>query len=235
MQVGTLNSNKLILTGSSGLIGRTLSTALSNCGYDVINADLSLGIDLTDSNIRSEFFSTHNDVPYLVNCIGLNHHITVPSTEKATIFTPGSQSLLQYFLINTLLVHDICREFSNKTTCPRSIVNFGSLYAELSPRPDIYGDSVKDIGYTVSKHGLLGLTRQLATHLAPLIRVNMVSPGGVIADQNPEFLSQYTKNCPAGRLLEPEDIVGTVQYLCSDMSTMVTGQNIIVDGGWSII
>jgi glucose 1-dehydrogenase len=116
---------------------------------------------------------------------------------------------------------------------PGRIVNITSCGA-LLPFP-------ASAAYNASKFGLLGLTRQLALELAPEgIRVNAVAPGVVHTSINDELLRQpaylraWRKVIPAGRVAEPDDLVGAVIFLCSEASEYVTGQQLTVDGGWGI-
>jgi NAD(P)-dependent dehydrogenase (short-subunit alcohol dehydrogenase family) len=87
--------------------------------------------------------------------------------------------------------------------------------------------------YGASKGGLLQLTRYLATTLAPTVRVNMLTPGGVFRNQPEIFVERYIANTPLRRMASEEDFKGSAAYLASDLSTYVTGQNLIVDGGWT--
>ena len=87
--------------------------------------------------------------------------------------------------------------------------------------------------YGAAKGGLLQLTRWLATILAPKIRVNAVTPGGIQRGQPEEFMRRYVENTPLGRMGTEEDIKGAVAYLAGDLSAYVTGQNLIIDGGWT--
>jgi NAD(P)-dependent dehydrogenase (short-subunit alcohol dehydrogenase family) len=88
--------------------------------------------------------------------------------------------------------------------------------------------------YSIIKAGVTNFTRYLATYLAPYnVRVNCVSPGGVIAEQPETFVKNYEKNTPLGRMANAGDVVGAVIYLLSDASGYVTGHNIMVDGGWT--
>jgi len=87
--------------------------------------------------------------------------------------------------------------------------------------------------YSASKGGLIQLTRWLATTIAPDIRVNCISPGGVWRNQPDEFVKRYEAKTPLRRMATEEDLKGIIAYLASDLSTYVTGQNIVVDGGWT--
>jgi NAD(P)-dependent dehydrogenase (short-subunit alcohol dehydrogenase family) len=88
--------------------------------------------------------------------------------------------------------------------------------------------------YAASKGGLLQLTRWLATVLAPGVRVNAISPGGVWRGQPEEFHQRYVARTPLRRMAREEDLKGAVAYLASDLSTYVTGHNLVVDGGWTV-
>lgn len=117
-----------------------------------------------------------------------------------------------------------------------NIINIASIYGVLGPHFEIY----KDLGitmpseYSAIKGGIINFTRYLATYLAPYnIRVNSISPGGIYDKQSPSFVKRYCKEVPLGRMASPQDIVGGVIYLASDASSYVTGQNLLIDGGWS--
>jgi len=117
-----------------------------------------------------------------------------------------------------------------------SIVNIASIYAINGPDYSLYDgtDMGNPAAYAVSKGGLIQLTRWLATTLAPDIRVNAISPGGVLRNQPKEFIQRYNARTPLGRMATEEDFKGVIAYLASDLSQYVTGQNLLVDGGWTI-
>ena len=87
--------------------------------------------------------------------------------------------------------------------------------------------------YGVSKGGLLQLMRYLSTVCAPKIRVNAISPGGVWRQQPEIFVERYVARTPLGRMAVEEDLKGAVAFLTSDLSSYVTGHNLVVDGGWT--
>jgi len=115
-----------------------------------------------------------------------------------------------------------------------SIINIGSIYGQYGPNWALYEETSMSnpAAYGASKGGLLQLTRWLATTLAPDIRVNAVSPGGIFRNQPASFVARYEAATPLGRMARETDMVGAVAYLASDLSCYVTGQNISVDGGW---
>lgn len=116
-----------------------------------------------------------------------------------------------------------------------SIVNVGSIYALVGPDMSLYAGTAmgSPAAYAASKGGLLQLTRWLSTVLAPDIRVNSISPGGVARGQPESFVTRYVARTPLRRMATEEDFKGAIAYLASDLSAYVTGENIVVDGGWS--
>lgn len=87
--------------------------------------------------------------------------------------------------------------------------------------------------YGASKGGVIQLTRWLATTLAPAVRVNAVSPGGILRGQPESFVRRYEQRTPLGRMGTEDDIVGAVLYLTGGWARYTTGQHLLVDGGWS--
>jgi NAD(P)-dependent dehydrogenase (short-subunit alcohol dehydrogenase family) len=91
------------------------------------------------------------------------------------------------------------------------------------------------VSYSVIKAGLVGLTRYLATYWPDAgVRANALSPGGVQIDQPAEFVRRVSTLIPLGRMATPDEYRSAVQFLCSDASAFLTGQNIVVDGGRSV-
>lgn len=116
-----------------------------------------------------------------------------------------------------------------------SVILIGSTYGVLGPDLGLYEDTTmaNPAGYGASKGGVIQLARHLATVLAPRVRVNSLSPGGVFRSQPPVFVERYVRKTPLGRMAREEDFKGAVAYLASDLSAYVTGQNLMVDGGWT--
>ena len=122
-----------------------------------------------------------------------------------------------------------------------SIVNISSIYGMLSPVQDVYdfrrggGETFfKPAAYSVSKSALYNLTRYLATYWAKSgVRVNTLTLAGVWNDQPQEFLDEYAKRMPLGRMAEAREVIGPVLFLASDAASYVTGANLVADGGWT--
>ena len=116
-----------------------------------------------------------------------------------------------------------------------SVINVGSTYGVVGPNMDLYKgtDMGNPAAYAASKGGLLQLTRWMATALAPNIRVNAISPGGIWRNQPQSFHDRYCELTPLNRMAKEQDFKGIMAFLASDLSEYVTGQNFIVDGGWT--
>lgn len=116
-----------------------------------------------------------------------------------------------------------------------SMIFFGSTYGIVGPDWSIYEgtDMGNAAGYAASKGGIIQLTRWLATTLAPDVRVNTLSPGGVYRDHLEVFRNAYANKTPLKRMATEEDYKAGVAFLASDMSRYVTGHNLVIDGGWT--
>jgi len=115
------------------------------------------------------------------------------------------------------------------------IVNVSSIYGLVAPDPRLYGRSGLNspLVYGATKSALVQMTRHLAVEWAPTIRVNCLSAGGLRRGQPPSFLRAYISRTPLGRMAGPDDLKGAAVFLASDASAWMTGQNLVVDGGWT--
>jgi NAD(P)-dependent dehydrogenase (short-subunit alcohol dehydrogenase family) len=118
------------------------------------------------------------------------------------------------------------------------IINIASIYGFMAPRFNLYENAnfTSPVEYSAIKGGLLSLTKYLASYLGEHdIRVNAISPGGVYDNQPESFVAKYCQKTLTGnRMAAPDDLTGALVFLLSDASRYITGQNIVVDGGWSI-
>jgi NAD(P)-dependent dehydrogenase (short-subunit alcohol dehydrogenase family) len=121
-----------------------------------------------------------------------------------------------------------------------SIVNIGSVYASVSPDQRLYSHLsgtppfLKTPAYGASKAGVVSLTKYFAALWARNgVRVNTLSPGGVMGGQDAEFKRKYSDKVPMGRMATPDDLGGPLIFLASQAASYVTGTELIVDGGFS--
>jgi NAD(P)-dependent dehydrogenase (short-subunit alcohol dehydrogenase family) len=118
-----------------------------------------------------------------------------------------------------------------------NVVNIASIYGTMAPRFDIYkGTSMTmPVEYAAIKSAIVHLTRYFAQYFkADGIRVNCISPGGILDKQDEKFLREYKSQCGEKGMLDPQDVTGSLLFLLSDASKYMTGQNLIVDDGFSL-
>jgi len=221
---------KIIITGSRGLIGSSLLEKFQNEGHDCIELDLVLGHDLSAEAFVKDFFKK-NKADALINLFALNHHVDKKGV-KQNMFNISLSSFDDYLKTNLTSLFSVCREFARNNEFG-SIINFSSTYGVVSPHLDMYDGCQKHIGYSVSKAGVIMLSKHLATHLAPKIRVNTIIPGGVQHQQPKTFINKYSSRTPMKRMMHPDELFGIVKYLVSEESSYTTGAEIKIDGGWT--
>ena len=146
------------------------------------------------------------------------------------------------FEVNTLGLFLVCQVFGSRMADAGrgSIINIGSLYAGVSPDQRFY-DHIKNDppflkppAYGASKAAVVNLTRYLATLWAPHgLRVNTLSPGGVLGGQDEDFKRKFCNRVPMGRMATADDLRGPLLFLASQASSYVTGTELLVDGGFT--
>ena len=243
-----LNKKVIIVTGGNGLLGKSIIQRLNKEGAFCINfeintetnVDLSkVNCDITD-NISIDkalkiVFSKYPKVDGLVNNAyprtkdwGTKFGEIELNSWKQNI----DWQLNSYFYITQKVAVHMAEQKSG------SIINMSSIYGVVGPDFSVYnGTSITmPAAYSVIKGGLINFTRYLASYFGPQqVRVNAISPGGIFDNQSEIFVDNYCNKVPMRRLGTPEDISPTVAFLLSEDSKYLTGQNIIVDGGWTAI
>ncbi|GFE51048.1 short-chain dehydrogenase [Roseobacter cerasinus] len=256
-----LSGRKALVTGGAGHIGLAAAEALLELGAEVILLDLptprleectamlrdvhgnrveALGGDLKDADlpdvIAENLKETEGTLGILVNnaaFVGtsdLEGWVTRFEDQSVDTWNQAMQvNLTAPFALVQALAKPL-RESGHG-----SVINLGSLYGVLGPDLSLYDGTPmgNPAAYAASKGGLIQLTRWLSTVLAPEVRVNAISPGGISRGQPDVFVDRYTARTPLERMGREEDLKGAIAYLASDLSAYVTGQNLMVDGGWS--
>lgn len=138
-----------------------------------------------------------------------------------------------YFLMTKEVVKTMMKDKKG------NVIFMGSIYGFKAPRFEIYEGTkmTMPIEYSFIKGGIINMTKYLASYLGSYnIRVNSISPGGVFNNQDDAFVKKYVEKTCSGcrKMLNPDDIVGTLMFLLSDASLHITGQNIVVDDGWTL-
>ena len=223
---------RVIVTGSEGLIGASVVSYLKK-SHKVLKLSRRFGHDLTDEKFVKKWFA-ENKAEYLVNCYGLSDPVVSRGKKMASLFDASLESVDEFMRVNVVSLFSVCREFARNKEA-RGIVNLSSIYGIVSPAPGLYRSGEKHIGYSISKSAVIGLTRHLAVHLAPAIRVNCIAPGGIRHEQGSEFIAGYGRRVPAGRMMNADELHGMIGLLCSKRSSYITGAVIPVDGGWTAL
>jgi NAD(P)-dependent dehydrogenase (short-subunit alcohol dehydrogenase family) len=258
----SLQGRVSLITGGAGHLGQTMADALAELGSDLLLLDrgdsrlLEVAGNLARTHgVRVETLACdleHEDqvqaIPArITEAMGrldvlVNNAAFVGSSDLqgwATDFDHQSlatwRRALEVNLTAAFALTQGCRSLL-EASGHGAVVNVGSIYGVLGPDLSLYdGTSMHNpAAYAASKGGLLQLTRWLATVLAPRIRVNAISPGGVARNQPQAFVERYVARTPLGRMGHEDDFKGAIAYLSTDLSAWVTGQNIMVDGGWGI-
>lgn len=223
----------VIVTGACGLLGKQIVNDLNAVGFNVISIDKVLGHDLCNEPFVKSLFVSIGRAEHLVNLFGYSDHVD-KSRGTSTLFDLPLESFSASLDVNLTALFSVCREYARNNQFG-NIVNFGASTGIVSARTDMYGGSHKHVGYSVSKAGVIHLTKILASHLAPNIRVNCISPGGVEHAQSEDFKELYGQQTPMRRMMYPRELAPAVLMLLDDTNTYMTGANIVIDGGWTLI
>jgi len=256
-----LHGRRALLTGAAGGLGRTMADSLAELGADLVLVDLAedaceeLSIEITDrygitAQVITCDLEKEEDREELVIRVLATGGINILVNNAAFVGTSGLTGWAEPFEaqtvdtwrrameVNLTSVFHLCQLFtpSLKTANGASIINISSIYGELGPDWSLYEgtEMANPAAYSASKGGLDQLTRWLACTLAPDVRVNAISPGGVERGQPASFVERYNTRTPLRRMATEDDFRGIIAYLASDLSKYVTGQNVSVDGGWGV-
>lgn len=257
----SLDSKRILITGGAGNIGTKVAEVFVELGAQVVLCDRELDdLHAVENHLKSywpgcEVECVESDLEYecsrlsladivveegrtidaLVHCAGFVGTTSlegwVDEFEKQSL-----QTWRRAFEVNLTSAFHLSQMFAKSLSQSNgSILFFSSIYGVLGPDYSLYGSTGmgNPAAYASSKGGLIQLTRWLATTLAPDVRVNCVSPGGVARDQDKDFVEKYISKTPLARMATEDDFKGVVALLTSDAGSYITGQNIMVDGGWS--
>lgn len=229
-----MQKTRIIIAGSKGLIGSEVTNYFKkNSNYEVLELDISLGQDLTKEDFVKSWFA-ENKAEYLINLFAFNDHGDPTILGGTNLFNISLDGFRKMMEVNVTALFSVCREFA-KNEEAKGIVNFASTYGLVSPLPHLYKTGQKHIGYSASKGAVVQLSRHLATHLAPKIRVNCLAPGGIgeVGVQGEDFISRYSQYVPMKRMMKKNELNKLLEYLCSEDSSYMTGAILSIDGGWT--
>lgn len=220
--------------------------SLSDSGFHAV----AFGLDVTSpesvNELAEEALSRFGRLDILVNSAAMDPKFDPDAVKRG--LTPGSfedypleswNAALQVNLTGLFLVTQACVKPMLAQGKRGSIINICSTYGLNAPDQRIYiknGKRVayKPIYYTTTKAGVLGFTKYLAAYYAGTeIRVNALTPGGVFNDHEEYFVKNYSAKTILGRMARKDEMNGALLFLASEASSYMTGNNVVVDGGWT--
>lgn len=248
-----------LVTGGAGLLGSEHAIALASHGAKVYLADINeekcrekakniqyedvftLKLDVTSKENWQEVVSTivekEGSLDVLVNNAGYTNSTKTSAFDKTfeNFSLDDWNAIMNVNLTGTFLG---CQTVGNQMIKQGkgSIINIASLYGVVSPNHKMYPGTgiVQPVAYTVSKHGVVALTKYVATWLAEKgVRVNSLTPGGIFDGHDGLFLERFKNLNPIGRMSDKNELRGGIVFLASDASSHVIGHNLVIDGGWT--
>ena len=253
-----LNDKIIVITGGAGLIGQEFVKAVVKQNGIAIIADINeeIGHQVRD-NLSSELETSNIDFvklditskESLQTCIDylnkkynkidalVNNAYPRNKNYAKHFFDVAYDDFVENVGLNLGGYFTTSQQFATyfKTQGYGNIINISSIYGVVAPRFEIYDGTpmTTPVEYAAIKSGLIHLTKYMAKYFKGMnIKVNTLSPGGILDAQPESFLNNYKKYCSNKGMLEKEDMTGTLIYLLSDMSQYVNGQNIVVDDGF---
>lgn len=246
----------VLITGAAGLIGSTLSKSLITNGIKVVLVDINevqlskvtvnfsegcfLAI-VANAGIRSEVEDCIHEAVKKFGRIDAAIHLAYPkSAGWGAKFEDISQVNLYEDLSSQLggailFSQRVLRFFKKQGY--GNLIHISSIMGLVTPKFENYTGTkmTSPIEYTAIKAALIAITKYLAKYYrGNNIRVNCISPGGILDQQPKSFIDRYRSCCNDKGMLESEDLVGAVLFLLSDQSKFINGQNVVVDDGWSL-
>ena len=259
-QLMDISGRTAVITGATGGLGQYIAEVIAEIGGDLILVDRPnsnyaplkeklkqyksnvefLDCDLEDEDQRARLTQeiTGSKIPL---DILINNAAFAGTSDLQGWVVPFEEQTVHSWRraieVNLTASFDLSKALlpQLKTSGNGSIINVASIYGVSGPVHSMYEDTdmANPAAYSASKGGLIQLTRWLSTSIAPEVRVNAISPGGIFRNQPQKFVERYESRTPLGRMASEEDFKGIIAYLASDMSKYVTGQNIKIDGGWT--
>jgi len=260
-ELSNLSGQVALITGGAGHIGRTIAGGLAELGCTICLLDLvdsevgnvareisqRWGVDVVPLHIDLENPESRASVAaFLEQRFGrldiLINNAAFYTKEKlegwvAPMEEQNLDVLRRCMEVNLVAGFHLSQVTANLLRKSEGrIINVGSIYGVLGPDMSLYAGTEmgNPAAYAMSKGGLVQLSRWMATVLAPDIRVNCICLGGVFRNQPDIFVERYVARTPLGRMATEEDFIGAFAFLASNLSRYVTGQVLMVDGGWSI-
>lgn len=227
-------------------VSQAIADSLTDSGYKVLAIPTDITQPASVNAAVEKVLSTFGRLDVLVNSAALDPKFDPEAVNKG--ITPGAFEDYPLDLWNSALNVNLTGMFLMTQACVKpmiekgkkgSIINICSTYGLNGPDQRIYvkeGKRVafKPVYYTVTKAGVMGFTKYLAAYYAGTeIRVNALTPGGVFNNHEDYFVQNYSARTILGRMAKKDEMNGALLFLASDASSYMTGNNLVVDGGWT--
>lgn len=261
-QLMNMRGRRALITGATGGLGRVMADTLAEVGTNLILVDrpgsdftdleqqltdtwkvsvISLTCDLEDQEQRNSMLACVKSDGLGLDCL-INNAAFVGSSNLQGWVAPFEAQTVETWRraieVNLTAAFHLSQSLAPelRASTGGNIINIASIYGEFGPDWSLYEGTAmgNPAAYSASKGGLLQLTRWLATTLAPHVRVNAISPGGVFRNQPEIFVVRYVAKTPLKRMATEDDFRGAIAYLATGLSSYVTGQTLCVDGGWGV-
>ena len=225
---------------------QAVAESLTKSGYKSLSVPADITQPESVNAVVESVLSAFGRIDVLVNSAALDPKFDPDAVKKG--ITPGAFEDYPLDLWNAALDVNLTGMFLMTQACVRpmidqgkkgSIINICSTYGLNGPDQRIYvkeGKRVafKPVYYTVTKAGVMGFTKYLAAYYAETeIRVNALTPGGVFNNHEDYFVNNYSAKTILGRMAKKDEMNGALLFLASDASSYMTGNNVVVDGGWT--
>lgn len=241
----SLDGKVVILTGGRGFLGSYFSKALKGAGAKVIVTDVVEGtdeiMDVTDQKSVDDVFAKvakeHGKIDVVINNAAIDPKFDELAEKNQQRFVNYPEEAMQASInVNLLGTWRVCKAAVKQMQEQGhgNVVNVASFYGMTPPRQEIYPvDTEKPVDYPITKAAIVMLTRHIASQFGrEEIRCNVLAPGGVLNKHDEEFQKKYAANTSLGRMSDPEEVADTLLFLASDASRGMTGEVLVVDGGW---
>lgn len=244
----TLDGKIIIVTGGSGLIGKAIVKDIEVKGGIAVNADVSVK-DSWEAKTKYCDITSEESISECVEWVfdkGGGLHGLVNNAYPRTkdfgvdfdLFDADPWKVNIDWQLNSYV--SFCHKAIQKMKFQGggAIVNVTSIYGVVGNDFTIYEETnlTPPPAYSAIKGGIINFSRYLASRYGiNRIRVNCVSPGGIFDNQPEKFVKAYTNKVPLKRMGNPSDIAPSISFLLSEEAKYITGHNLLVDGGWTII
>lgn len=226
---------------NESIISRRFGEQSKSGNFLFIQADVTNRRSL--ENALERIIDTWGIPDILVNNAALDSPPNSPAEENGPFESYPEASFDQVMEVNLKGVFLCCQVFGGQMAQAGrgTIIMVSSIYGLVSPDQRIYEYRRQDgmpfykpVAYSISKSGLINLTRYLATYWASSgVRVNTITFAGVFNGQDEKFLHNYLPHVPIGRMAREDEYNGAIVFLASDASSYMTGANLVLDGGWT--